>query len=279
MLIPATPDTKVIVPLNYCMYCGTAVGELTDEHVIPRGVNGHILVPRSTCKEHKDLTSSIEGEIQAADKKGMFAVTRLILGMRSYKKKKDRPKTVKLTFIGFDGRKFKKDVPIERAGAVHVMPVFLSPRYARDSLPLLNSNKMEVYALAENAVGADLKELVLRYGAAGIAGRVSIPMGAFLRYLCKIAYGFHVGELGAFDREDSPALALLLGERDDFANWIGCLPLEGEIPGDDWHRVEVKPLELGDGIGEVIHLSFFNGLAPCTYTIVSRLPGYQELVG
>ena len=260
------------------MYCGTVVGELTDEHVIPRGVNGHILVPRSTCKEHKDLTSSIEGEIQAADKNGMFAVTRLILGMRSYKKKRLRQKSVKLTFIGLDERKFKKDVPVGRAVAVHVMPVFLPPRYIRESLPLSSSNKMEVYALAENAVGASLEDLVVRYGAIGIEGRLSIPMGAFLRYLCKIAYGFHVGECGAFNRTDSPALALLLGERNDFANWIGCLPLEGEVPGDDWHRVEVMPLKLDGAVGEVVHLSLFNGLAPCTYTIVTRLPGYQELV-
>lgn len=70
-----------------------------------------------------------------------------------------------------------------------------------------------------------MHSFLLRHGAVGIRGRQRIDIGNFLRYLCKIAYGFHVATRGEFSREESPALSLLLAQRQDFGNWVGCVPL------------------------------------------------------
>ena len=277
--IPTTPETIVLPSPGYCIYCGTDEGPLTDEHIIPRGVNGHVLLKGSTCKAHQTLTSAIEGEIQAADKRGMFAETRLILGMRTYTKKKHRPTHVKLGFIGANGKRFKKDVPVAEAHAVHIMPALIQPRFLTQAPPFPNADGVEVYAVANHLVEGAMQEVMRRVGATGIDGRTTIPMGSLLRYLCKIAYGVHFVQHGPFERSESPALALLLGERKDFGNWVGCVPMDLEVPGTDWHRIELVDLETQSGhTFEAVQISLFNNLAPCTYVVVTRCVGYQSMV-
>lgn len=86
----------------------------------------------------------------------------------------------------------------------------------------------------------DMHSFLLRYGAVDIHGRQRIDIGNFLRYLCKIAYGSHVATRGEFTRDESPALSLLLGQRHDFGNWVGCVPLEKPARrGVDWHQIDL----------------------------------------
>ena len=148
----------------------------------------------------------------------LLADIRAITGMRSYKKRHERPTHVKFTFVGHDEREFKKNVPIAEAQALHHMPAFVLPRFMTSSRPLPNDNVLSVNAIANNMVGPAVEQFIKRHGARGIRGTFTIPMNSFLRYLCKIAYGVHFVQRGALDRCESPALALLLGDRNDFGN-------------------------------------------------------------
>ena len=162
---------------------------------------------------------------------------------------------------------------------MHVIPVFVAPRLLSHPHPLPNSKNLEVNAIANNLVGPGIERLLRRYDARSIEGSVKVPMGSFLRFLCKIAFGVHFVERGPFDRIESPALALLLGERQDFGNWIGCVPHEKEVPGSDWHRIEVASLEAQSGDScEAVFISLLNNLAPCTYIVVTRCPNYRSMV-
>ncbi len=278
---PAIPETTVLPAVGHCIYCGSTEGNLTNEHIIPRGLNGTLLLPKSTCKTHQDLTSAIESEIQASD--GMLYNPRLLLGMRSYKKLKDRPTEVKMTFIRADETTFKKKVPIKLASSVLALPYFIAPVAITGTLPLSRKNSIDVSGSNQSSIGAPLEAFVIKMGARGIKGNVRIPMGAFVRYLCKIAYGFHVVEQGEFDRTESPALALLLEERSDMGNWVGCVQDDlddaAKKMGNDWHRLEMVKLTLSNGTEcDAVAISLFNFLIPCTYLVITRCPGYQDMV-
>lgn len=273
---PAIAPTERLPAANHCIYCGVEGVELTDEHIIPRGLNGTILLPKSTCKEHQDLTSRIELALQ---KRGMFLHPRLLLGMRSYDKK-SQPTHIKVEFIDPNERTFKKNVPVRDAVSMLVMPMFLQPKVFTTFQPLPDSNALEVQAIDSASLGVDLQQFLLRHGAVGMRGKQSIDIGSFLRYLCKIGYGFHVAMRSEFPRDESPALALLLGQRKDFCNWVGCVPLEEPAQrGVDWHQLDIVETATTSGTPcTVVRISLFNFLVPCTYTVVTRCHGYQAMV-
>ncbi|WP_199099495.1 hypothetical protein [Dyella sp. ASV21] len=273
---PDLPPTERLSPADHCIYCGTEDGPLTDEHVVPRGLNGTLLLPKATCKEHQDLTSKIELALQ---KKGMFLHPRLLLGMRSYNKRA-QPTHIKVEFVGAGNRSFRKNVPVREAASMLIMPMFMPARALTDPLPLPDNNALEVRAIDSASIGIEMQAFLLRHQAAGIRGKQAIDIGPFLRYLCKIAYGFHVGMRGGFAREESPALSLLLGQRQDFGNWVGCVPMEEPSQkGVNWHQMDIMDAETyAGGACTVVHISLFNFLIPCTYTIVTHCPGYQAMV-
>lgn len=273
---PAIPPTKRLSTVDHCIYCGISNVPLTDEHIIPRGLNGTVLLPKSTCKTHQDLTSGIEFALQ---KKGMFLHPRLLLAMRSYKRKQ-QPSHIKMEFISANNLSFKKNVPVREAASMLVMPMFLQARSLTEAPPLFDNNTIEIQAFDAASVGADMPSILFKYGAVGIRGRQRIDIGSFLRYLCKIAYGLHVAARGPFPRDQSPALSLLLGQRQDFGNWVGCVHLE-EPPrrGLDWHQIDIADDETKSGAAcTVVRISLFNFLVPCTYIVVTRCPDYSAMV-
>lgn len=277
---PCAQPMQIVDSPGYCIYCGIDDGQLTDEHVIPRGVNGHILLRRSTCKIHQAMTSAIEGDIQSAQRNGLLADIRAITGMRSYKKLHQRSTQVKFTFVGHDEREFKKKVPISEAQALHHMPVFVPPRFMASRRPLPNDNVLSVNAVANNMVGPHVEQFIKQHGARAIRGEFRIPMNSFLRYLCKIAYGVHFVHHGSFDRSESPALALLLGDRSDFGNWFGSIAEDLEVPGERLHRIEMTEIRSPTGdVCDAVLISLFNRLAPCTYVVITRCPAYKTMVG
>lgn len=87
--LPPLPD-KTYRPVDSCIYCGNTSG-LSDEHIIPYGLGGRWVLPRSSCAACAKITSAFEGTCQ-----------RTILGpLRMHyslptRRPKERPKTLPL---------------------------------------------------------------------------------------------------------------------------------------------------------------------------------------
>lgn len=226
------------------------------------------------------MTSAIESEIQSTD--GMLYHPRLLLGMRTYKKKKDRPKEIKVTFIQANESTFKKKIPIEAAADLLMLPMFVAPRSLVDVPPWPDNTSIDVSGTEQAEIGDALHNLLQRHGAKGIRGRVRIPVGAFIRFLCKIAYGFHVVDAGEFPREESPALALLLENRGDVGNWVGSkqIPLDQNVElSDKWHEIKRIQVKLANGDEcDAVSINLFSFKMPCTYIVITRYPGFQDMV-
>jgi len=100
--------------LNQCMYCGNVDLPLTDEHILPRGLNGRLILRKSCCATCQQMIGAVETSVL---KSGWLSDPRLVMGLRSYKPKKQST-NVKMTFVGLDGMHFDKKVPKEDAVAL-----------------------------------------------------------------------------------------------------------------------------------------------------------------
>jgi hypothetical protein len=272
-LTPPIRPTERLTPVDCCIYCGSRAG-LSDEHVIPRGLNGTVVLPAATCEAHRAITSRIESQVQ---KSGFLSHPRLVLGMRSYKPKR-KSNDIKVTFIAHDQTRFKKALPRAEAAVMLLLPMFTPPRYLTHSHPVAASNGIDIRAIDSTTVGRQsLRAMLSRHNAVGVAGTLRIDMSAFVRVLCKMAYGYHVAIRGSFDRDDSPALAVLLGERRDFGTWVGCLDDAPNVRSLDWHHVDIQDVETSAGpTCTIVRISLFNYLVPCTYAVVTRASDWRQ---
>lgn len=286
-------QTNNLDALNKCMYCGDDKSKLTDEHIMPRGLNGELILPKSSCDDCQTMIGKVENSVL---KSGWLSDPRLVMGLKTYNKKK-QPTQVKMTFIGRDERRFKKDVPRESAVALISMPDLIEPRYLTEAMPLRATDGMELRAtndafvyrgVVEDAksehsekLTKTIRQLCTTYGAASIDLSATIQPPTLIRFLCKIAHGFHVAERGLFPLEESPAIALLRAERTDYSNWVGSKPTsKTQEQQTSMHEMSVEDVTTQSGLQcVVVNIALFESFGPkFAYQVVTRAPGWQQHV-
>lgn len=99
--IPTPPriPTQRFPAVEKCIYCDGASG-LTDEHVIPLGLNGPFILPKATCEVCADVTKRIEDHLL----RGPFQSVRAVLDMPT-RRKRQRPSTFMLTAVRKEPRR------------------------------------------------------------------------------------------------------------------------------------------------------------------------------
>lgn len=271
----ATPPTMALEPVGHCIYCGALEGMLTKEHIIPSGLNGSLVLPKSSCKQCQSITSLIEEKVL----KGFLYNSRLTLGMRTSGKRWQQPKSIKMILTTATGGSYKRYVPLAEMSAMLMLPMFVPPKFMTTCAPFVPDAGIEVMALPNVMVGKSLARLLQSYGAVGIKGKNHIDVPAFSRMLSKIAYAYHVAMRGSFPREESPALAVMFGVRTDMGTWVGCkdhTPLKGHK--NVWHEIGFEDTNTVSGHPcTLVHISLFDQFKPCTYTVVTRAPNWQIL--
>lgn len=110
-------------PLGYCLYCGEIDG-LTDEHIVPYGLNGNIVLPKSSCFSCQKITSKIELFV-LRDMLGMLR-TRHNLKSRHRKKRADRE-----VYIDIVDQPYEERVQLNRD---ELPTVICMPNWGSDSL-------------------------------------------------------------------------------------------------------------------------------------------------
>src|ERR1700722_327750 len=81
---------KIYPALNRCMYCGSMSG-LSDEHVVPFGLGGRVIVPKSSCTDCAKKTGRFERTCQRT----MFGPLRMYYDLPT-RRPQERPKTLPL---------------------------------------------------------------------------------------------------------------------------------------------------------------------------------------
>lgn len=270
--LPRAPKFKY-PPVNHCIYCGNATDKLSDEHIVSSGLNGNLILPKSSCKKCADITSKVELRVL----RGFLENGRRAMGVSSRHKKHEKPSTVPVKFITGEIR-LDGVMPID--GGFHTIhfPIFATPlalgRKAKDNKP----EGIEVAGIHTLHIG-DALEPVQRHRAAGVEIQTKLDIWSFIRMLAKIAYSYYVAEKGGFPLGESPVLPIAINEHSYAKKWIGCL--EDHLltkPGSDaLHLLDITEIVGDDGsIYSVVLIKLFSVTSGPTYSVVVRIHGGED---
>lgn len=183
----------ILRDINQCIYCHTKEGKLTQEHIVPFGLNGEHILLHASCSKCAAITSKIELSVL----KETFIAARKHLNLKS--------------------RRNKAWEKAEDVFSTLIFPITEPPAYL--------TNK--AYASGVNVKGLQIIPL----SDVKTKGSVTNVRGNdFERMLAKIGLGFAIGKFGIDAFESFYVLPAILGLRDDIGRWVGTV--EAEKPND-----------------------------------------------
>lgn len=238
--------TIKLAPVGRCIYC-SATGEnivLTDEHILPDGLGGDLVLPRSSCKDCAAKTSRSELHLQ----REVLRYVRGVASVRSRKRKSDPPEAaVKLD---------SPDLTDEQKRTVNDSAPFMLLFPVTDALPTSLGGPLRLPdAALRIAVFGDTDWI--EKGRKRIGGNGSFRFGNRLhagimgQALAKIAHAYACAALGPdaftpfltdYIRSNEPPL--------DLGN-IGIFPSEGSHDGLHYLDLQIAdaPVQSVLGVG------------------------------
>ncbi|EKS38743.1 hypothetical protein [Afipia clevelandensis] len=251
---------------NQCIYCGAtsyAVDSkryLAEEHIIPFGLNGNVVIPRASCRRCERITGRTESIVL----KGSLLGCRTHLRLQT-RLPKDRPKVLPL----FDptttpNRKVMVDIadyPISLLLMQLDQPAILTRRAADNSTSAVWSKLFRV----------DMETLRLKYGLSKIATS-SLDVHSFNRMLAKIAHSFAMAEqLAGRLSQFKPYLVQLILDANGKTNWdmhVGGW-LEAVPPSNKLHEIGIeRPIERHEKLISV-KIRLFANLGAPVYRVIA----------
>src|SRR5689334_22057896 len=84
-------------PVGKCIYCGDDKSPLSDEHIIPDGLGGNLILVKASCFSCAKITGNVEQQVLQRT----FGAVRAELGIRSPKSIKAKRAAVDKVLIRF----------------------------------------------------------------------------------------------------------------------------------------------------------------------------------
>jgi hypothetical protein len=91
-----TDERESFGPVGFCIYCGARGAEdnpISDEHIIPEGMGGNLVLEMASCQKCAGVISAAEGFCQ----RNMFPGLRALYDLYGKQRKKTRPLAFPLT--------------------------------------------------------------------------------------------------------------------------------------------------------------------------------------
>ena len=158
---------------------------MTDEHVIPFGLGGTLVLPKSSCRACAAKAALLEQTIQRM----ILGPFRIRLGLPT-RRKKERPSELDF-YVTRQGTISKKLVPISEFPLVYHAAKLPPPRTLL-GLPPTERLDYEMVAIMDSKVVAEH----LRHDGEGFSPGQFEPI-SFFRFLAKIGHSYAIGRLGA----------------------------------------------------------------------------------
>jgi len=248
MLFTKAPeiDRHEYLAVGRCIYCGST-NNLSDEHIVPYGLDGNLILPKSSCKKCAEITSKFELAVQ----RGFLQLVRVYRGVQSRSSHENAPKCYPLK-IEVNNTIKQISVPITDYPILVPFPVFSPPGYLTGKT---ETTGISIEGHVNISFGITPYDAMKKYGATRIV--IELPgykPTEFARMIAKIAYSMAVAT-NAFEDSDyskSFVLPAILGKKDDIGQWVGTITEPIISPKYNIHRVLIHPdLEKGLLIGDV----------------------------
>lgn len=250
-------------PVGRCIYCGSAK-ELSEEHIIPYALDGHLVLPKASCGQCAAITTKFEQTCS----RDMFGPLRIRLDLQT-RRKKQRPKSLKIiTFKDFkDKNKSEtKTVPSEQFPRACIGLNLPPPGIILGQPPTEQIN----LTMMMSSEDRETKTYLQGNQSAVVLGMMDF--NAFFRLLAKIAHAFAVARLGldGFKHRIPP---LLVGKPGDSPNTFPHLvggDLSELTPESCLHVLDEKQILIQNVPFRLVTIRLFAFMG---------MPRYQVVVG
>lgn len=258
-------------PVGFCIYCGVRDVPLGDEHIVPYGLGGTLILPDASCKSCEKITGGIEQQCLRI----MFGDLRATLGIKGRKRKhKDKYKPFPM-MIEVEGEhiEFDATIPAERLD-VTMMLAFPPPTILQGLPPLAILVQKEDWIWVNAATGKRAREKAqeAHSDAKKLVSRASFNLTIFAKMMGKIGYSFTVAEAG-FDRFKPIIARAIVGLEPWFPNYL--VGGEPEPVPESEYQTETGLKRMTSSTGQeflVARIRLFGKLgAPVYYAVVGEL--------
>ena len=244
-------------PVGQCIYCGDTSESLSDEHIVPYGLAGHLLLPKSSCSRCAAITHAYEYTVQ----RPVLGNVRMRFGFPT-RRPKERPKFIEIGTIHPNGRRGRLKVPMEEYPIGSVMPHYGRANIFLGGLPSLNTlqHGAAVYA------NADIEAFTKKYDWDGNVTLGHHPI-QFGQMIIKICYGLAVAALGIGSFEPI-CLDQILSKDINISHVFGQCGQNNKAVGPSPlfnHRMIFRPVEGGYLL--FAHFSLFPGAGTPIYEV------------
>lgn len=204
-------SSKSYKPVGKCIYCGSTEN-LGNEHIIPFGLNGQWILPKSSCNKCGEITAKFEKELL----RGPFLEARTSLGLKT-RNKEHRPERLPLK-VKKDGKEEVLLLPPKEHFPTICFLEYPLPAYIDG-----RSYETGVGKRAYSFIGlSEPDEFVKKHGPIELEIRSMFDnIESFPRFLAKIAYGFIVAHFGLDSLEESFLPKIITGEDKQIAKYVG----------------------------------------------------------
>lgn len=256
--------------VGQCIYCGATGVRLTEEHIVPEGMSGTLILPDASCDPCAKITSLFERKVM----QGFMDHGRQALGVKGKKKhKKKLASTVTQILVGDDNITKDVELPFDHAWKVMSFPLLTLPRALDPEKELTGDDGVDVFGVDTIHFGTEHLERKHPDATRGARIHDRIDVISFVRLLAKIAHGYHVSVHGMFPLQESPLIPIILGQRLDARNWIGGMeehPLQSD--SHSLHLLAEDTLPADNGSQAVaVRMKLFAPQNAPTYVALSRL--------
>jgi hypothetical protein len=254
MTSPREPQFPVHI--GQCIYCG-AVDGLSDEHIVPHSLGGTLELLKATCERCQKITSQLERHISREH----FIAVRTVGQFPTYHPK-NRPTELPLTVETHSGSETIPLTPEDHPAPIVLLRLAVPTFLTTGPIPTIP----QVLGGKVFARTAKVEKLQRDLG----ASRFGVPLpdpAVYARFLAKVALGFAVGCVGLDSFHEIFIRAGILGQSEDIAHWVGCVPSEsftkGTVKGELHELVAVR-----QGTLLQVGVRLFSAFASPEYRIV-----------
>ena len=258
---------KTYSRVGHCIYCGSTK-DLGDEHIIPFGFGGRMVLPESSCKACSRITSAFERTCLRT----MFGPLRMLYGLPS-RRKKDRPMTLPLK-VKYRPEDDWTTVPVNREDFPFLvlfpylpMPDLLSGRKTPNNRGAVTNRLWIRGASASRGFFEHMDDLIAELGVCSVMPEADAHVEDFCLMLAKIGHSYAAAELG--NEEFEPFLLDLILQKNltNRADFIGGLDHD-EAPSQSLHELALHNQGRGDPDLVAVRMRFLSKLGTPTYYVV-----------
>lgn len=182
-----TSPSEKYAPVGYCIYCRAHGVPLTDEHIIPLGLGGNLVLPKASCAK----CAAITGRIEQFCLRNMFGVVRARMQFPT-RRPKERHRLSPLHIVQNDNSVSTKQIPISDFPFGIVLARLQPPRILLGLPPVQNFPGADFWRAN---IPDELQATATRFGGKGFR-LGSFHAGYFTRMLAKIGHAFAVADQG-----------------------------------------------------------------------------------